>query len=67
MVLVGGHVFGDSEDSRVPYCADLETGAVKWKSRGTGTGSAAVTAADGCLYVHFASGVLALVKADPAG
>ena len=41
------------------------TGAVKWKSRGPGTASASVVAADDHLYVHYASGTMALVKASP--
>lgn len=66
VVLIGDHVFGDSEDQGIPFCADLLTGEVKWKQRGSGSGSAAVSAADGRLYVHFADGTLALVKADPS-
>jgi hypothetical protein len=41
------------------------TGKVKWKSRGSGRQSAAVTAADGYLYIRFASGQMALAKASP--
>jgi outer membrane protein assembly factor BamB len=65
MVLVGDYVYGDSEDSGNPFCADLMTGAQKWKKRGSGRGSAAIAAADGCLYLHFADGTMVLAKATP--
>ncbi len=66
IVLVGDHLYGDSDDAGIPFCAELMTGNVVWKKRGSGKGSATVTAADGHLYVRFADGTLALVKADPA-
>ena len=66
IVLVGDHLYGDSDDAGIPFCADLMTGDVVWKKRGSGKGSATVAAADGHLYVRFADGTLALVKADPA-
>jgi outer membrane protein assembly factor BamB len=65
VVLVGDYLYGDSEDSGIPWCADLMTGAVKWKKRGAGSGSASVVAADGCVYFRFAKGTVALVKASP--
>ena len=67
IVLVGDHIYGDSDDQGIPFCAELLTGNVVWKQRGSGRGSATVVAADGHLYVRFADGTLALVKADPAG
>jgi outer membrane protein assembly factor BamB len=67
IVLVGDHLYGDSDDKGIPFCADLLTGQVVWKSRGSGRGSAAIAAADGHLYVRFQNGVLALVKATPEG
>ncbi|MBS0260746.1 MAG: PQQ-binding-like beta-propeller repeat protein, partial [Planctomycetes bacterium] len=66
VVLVGDNVYGDSDDQGVPRCSDLMTGAVKWKKRGTGRGSAATISADGHLYILFADGTLVLAKADPA-
>jgi outer membrane protein assembly factor BamB len=65
VVLVGDYLYGDSEDRGIPYCADLMTGEVKWKSRGTGRDSAAVAAADGHIYFHYADGTMTLVKAAP--
>lgn len=67
VVLVGDFLFGDSDDDGIPWCAELMSGDVKWKQRGSGTGSAAIAAADGCLYIHYSDGVMALAKAVPEG
>jgi outer membrane protein assembly factor BamB len=67
LVLVGDHVFGDSDDAGVPFCASLMTGEIVWKERGSGRGSAAFAAADGCLYIRFQNGVVALAKATSDG
>lgn len=66
-VLVGDYIYADSEDRGNPYCAELMTGEVKWKGRASGQGSAAIAAADDRIYMHFADGVMALVKATPDG
>ncbi|MBX3414128.1 MAG: PQQ-like beta-propeller repeat protein [Pirellulales bacterium] len=65
VVLVGDYLYGDSEDRGIPYCAELLTGEVKWKSRGAGRESASVAAADGHLYIHYANGTMTLVEASP--
>ena len=52
VVLVGDHVYGDSDDKGTPFCADLMTGEIKWKSRGSGKKSASIAAADGHLYIR---------------
>jgi outer membrane protein assembly factor BamB len=65
VVLVGDYLYGDSEDRGIVWCADFLTGEVKWKSRGAGKNSASIVAADGHLYVHYADGTMALVKASP--
>lgn len=67
IVLVGNYLFGDSDDQGIPFCADLMTGEIVWKKRGSGRGSASVAAADGCLYIHYSDGVMALAKAVPEG
>jgi outer membrane protein assembly factor BamB len=67
IVLQGDYLYGDSEDRGIPFCADLMTGEVIWKSRGSGRNSASVTAADGHLYVLFSNGTMALVKATSEG
>lgn len=65
VVLIGDFLYGDTEDSGVPWCAELMTGNIQWKQRGAGRGSASVAAADGCLYFHYADGTMTLVKASP--
>jgi outer membrane protein assembly factor BamB len=67
IVLVGDHLYGDSDDKGIPFCAELMTGKIVWKQRGSGKGSATVVAADGHLYIRYADGTLALVKAEPKG
>lgn len=65
IVRVGDYLFGDSDDGGIPFCAEFMTGENKWKKRGSGKGSAAFAAADGCLYILFASGKMVLAKATP--
>jgi outer membrane protein assembly factor BamB len=65
VVLVGDYLYGDSEDRGVLWCAELLTGDVKWRSRGTGRDSASLAAADGHLYIHYSDGTMALAKASP--
>jgi outer membrane protein assembly factor BamB len=65
VVLVGDYVYGDSDDAGVPFCAEMKTGRLMWKHRGSGRGSAAMAAADGHLYIHFADGTMVLAVADP--
>jgi hypothetical protein len=67
VVLVGDHLYGDSDDQGIPFCAELMTGKVVWKERGPGRRSASMTAADGHLYIRWQSGAMALVKASPEG
>lgn len=67
LVLVGDHLYGDSGDKGIPFCAELMTGKILWKSRGAGKESASVTAADGNLYIRYSSGMMTLVKAIPDG
>ncbi len=68
VVLLGDHLYGDTDSSGRVYCATLMTGELVpgWNVRGSGSGSAAVTAADGHLYIRYDSGTMVLVKADPA-
>ena len=67
IVLVGDHLYGCSDDQPIPFCAELTTGKIVWKQRGTGKNSMAVAAADGHLYARYADGTMSLLKADPAG
>jgi outer membrane protein assembly factor BamB len=66
IVRVGDFIYGDSDDQGIPYCADLMTGEIKWKQRGSGKNSASFAVADGHLYIHFANGTMVLAKADPS-
>ena len=66
VVLVGDHLYGGSDDQPIPFCAELATGKIAWKQRGSGKNSMAIAAADGHLYIRYADGTLSLVKADPA-
>lgn len=67
VVLVGDYLYGDSGDGGIPFCAELLTGEVVWKKRGSGKGSAAMTAADGHLYIIFQNSKIVLAKASPDG
>lgn len=66
VVLVGDCLYGDTNDNGTPFCADFRTGNLLWQGRGSGSGSAAVTYADGRLYFRYANGkmVLALPSRD---
>lgn len=66
VVLVGDHLYGDSDDKGVPYCAELMTGKIVWKERGSGRSSASVAAADGHIYIRYSDGTMTLVEANPA-
>lgn len=68
VILVGNHLYGDSDDKGQPYCADLMTGEIQWKrtDRGSGSGSAVVVAGGDRLYIRYASGDMSLVEANPA-
>lgn len=67
IVLVGDHLFGDSDDKGMPFCADFMTGEQKWKSRGSGKKSASIAAADGHLYIRYSNGMMTLAKASADG
>jgi outer membrane protein assembly factor BamB len=65
VVLLGDYLYGDSEDRGIPFCAELMTGEVMWKGRGSGRNSASIVAADRHLYIRYADGTMTLVKASP--
>jgi outer membrane protein assembly factor BamB len=69
IVVVGDYVYADRDDSGTPYCADVKTGKMKWhkNERTQGQSSAAITYADGRLYVRYANGYVALVEATDKG
>ena len=65
VVLVGDYLYGDTDDKGIPYCAELMTGEIKWKSRGSGKNSASVVAAEDRVYIRYSDGTMTLVKASP--
>jgi outer membrane protein assembly factor BamB len=65
VVMVGDYIYGDTNDGGRPWCAEFMTGKVRWNSRGAGSGSAALAAAEGRLYVRYANGVMVLAEASP--
>ena len=72
VVLVGDYLYGDYDDQGRPWCAEWKTGRVQedWlrdAGRRPGHGSASLTYADGCLYVRYDNGYVALVPATPDG
>lgn len=67
-VLVDGHIYaGHGHNAGFPICIELATGQVKWGGniRNEGSGSAAVTYADGHIYYRYQNGVMLLVEATP--
>jgi len=70
LILVGDHVYGGhGHNNGFPICVELATGKVAWggQIRNAGTGSAAVTYADGHLYFRYENGVMILIEATPDG
>ena len=73
LVLIGDHVYGGHGHNRgYPICVEMKTGKVAWGGEGAdmahgGTGSAAVTAADGHLYFRYQNGRMVLIEATPGG
>jgi outer membrane protein assembly factor BamB len=65
VILVGDHLYGDTDDNGMPFCADLMTGEINWKERGPGSGSVALIGGDNMLFMQFQDGEFALAKADP--
>jgi outer membrane protein assembly factor BamB len=73
LVLIGEHIYGGHGHNRGhPICVEMATGKVAWGGEGErashgGTGSAAVTAADGHLYFRYQNGRVVLIEATPSG
>ncbi len=70
MVLKDGYVYcGHKHNNGLPICVELASGKVVWggEERGPGSGSAAVTYADGNLIFRYESGEVALIEASPSG
>jgi outer membrane protein assembly factor BamB len=73
LVLINGHIYGGHGHNRgYPICVEMATGKVAWGGETLdaghgGSGSAAVTAADGHLYFRYQNGRMALIAATPQG
>ena len=72
VVQVGDYLYGDTDDRGRLWCVEWKTGKLKdnWLKDGgnkLGKGSAALTFADGHLYVRYDNGYVALVPAMPEG
>jgi len=67
MILHGGHVYtGTGHNKGLPVALDLATGKLAWGPiRNAGQGSAAITFADGKLYLRYQNGLMVLVQATP--
>lgn len=65
VILIDGKLYGGIEDSNALYCADLMTGEILWKSRGSGSKSISIVAADGKLFLRFENGTIALANVNP--
>jgi len=67
VIRVGDYLYGDQDDSGRIWCAEAKSGKVMWsrKDREEGGGSAAITYADGMLYVRYQNGWVSLVHANP--
>jgi outer membrane protein assembly factor BamB len=69
VLLIGDHLYGDRDQGGFPFCAEFLTGKVVWprRERSQGRGSAAITYADGHLYIRYDNGYVVLVEATPKG
>lgn len=69
VVLLDDHLyFGHGHNNGFPVCVHLKSGRSLWpRTRGVGSGSAAITCADGHLYFRYEDGTMALIEASPAG
>ncbi len=68
MVFVNGYVYaGTGHNNGLPICLELASGRITWGGdfRNAGSGSAAVTAADGHVYYRYQNGMMLLVEANP--
>jgi hypothetical protein len=68
MVLVDGFIYaGHGHNNGFPICVEMKSGQIAWggRMRGPGTGSAAVTYADGDLIFRYQDGKVALIEANP--
>jgi outer membrane protein assembly factor BamB len=67
MIHKDGFVYcGHGHNEGFPLCINGQTGQDAWRAgRGPGSGSAAITYADGHLYFRYQDGTMALIEANP--
>ena len=67
MIKIGDYIYmGHGHNKGFPTCIDIKSGRSMWeRTRGPGSGSAAVVAADGHLYFRYEDGTMALIEANP--
>ncbi|RCS46135.1 polyvinylalcohol dehydrogenase [Bremerella cremea] len=68
MIQVGDYIYaGTKHNKGFPTCVEMKTGEIQWGGdiRPVGSGSAAVTYADGNLIFRYQDGTLALIEANP--
>ncbi len=66
-VLVGDHIYCDSDDKGIPLCADLKTGEIKWQNRGLERVLLRRHCRRWASLIQFSDGMLALAKATADG
>lgn len=68
MIMIGNYVYmGHGHNNGFPACVEWKTGKNLWeKSRGAGSGSAAIVAADGKLYFRYQDSTMALIGTKPS-
>lgn len=67
VILLGPNLFfGHGHNNGFPVCVSMRQGRSLWqRTRGAGSGSAAVVFADKHLYFRYEDGTMALIEADP--
>ena len=68
LIRIGKHIYtGHKHNEGFPICVDITSGDVLWggDERGAGSGSAAITSADGHLIFRYQNGTVALIEATP--
>ena len=63
VIRLGDHLYGGhGSNNGLPTCLELASGRLRWKRRGPGIGSAAITCADERLYFRYQNGVVAQIQ-----
>lgn len=66
VLLIGDHIYGDTDNTGVTFSAEFKTGQIEWKERPKdGKQAMSLASADGKLYMRFANGVMVLAEVNP--